>query len=132
MDQLNEKIIMFLKKDSRMSFSAIAKEVGVSEGAIRQRVAKLVAKGIISRFTIDVKTATNAIVEISTSSTVPTGRIAEKVKKFASRAYEVTGKHSIVAFVDASTMDELNRKLESIRSIEGVVGTETLTVLKEC
>jgi len=132
MDSFDREIIQKLSADSRTSFLSIAKELGVSEGTIRQRVAKLVARRIIKKFTIELGTATTAFVEIITSSRVPTQKISEKIKKLgATKVLEVTGRYSIVAFLQADDLQKLNHLLEEIRSIDGVIQTETFPVLRQ-
>ena len=41
MDTLDSQILAFLQKDGRTRFTVIAKELGVTEGTVRNRVAKL-------------------------------------------------------------------------------------------
>ena len=133
MDSFDKGIIQRLSIDSRTSFLSIARDLGVSEGTIRQRVAKLVNKGIIKKFTVELGTSTTAFVEIITSSRVPTRKISEKIQKLgASKVLEVTGRFSIVAFLQAEDLQKLNSLLEEIRSIDGVIQTETFPVLSEC
>lgn len=46
--QLNGRIIQLLQQDGRMPYSAIAAQVGVSEGTVRNRVRQLLDENIIS------------------------------------------------------------------------------------
>lgn len=132
MDVLDKSIIQKLLADSRTPFISIAKDLNVSEGTIRQRVSKLIKKGVIKKFTVELSTFTTAMVEIITSSSVPTQKISEKIKRLGvSRVFEVTGRFTIVAIVQADDLQKLNAVLESIRAIEGVIQTETFPVLKE-
>ena len=76
--------------------------------------------------------ATTAFVEITTSSSIPTLRISEKIKTLgAVRVFEVTGSFTILAMIQTESLDKLNHVLELVRSIEGVIQTETFPVLKE-
>jgi len=132
MDGIDKKIIEILSKDAREAFLSIARELGVSEGTIRQRVGKMTKKGIIKKFTIETSSSTNAIVEVVTSSSSPTQKVVEKIVKLGvHRVFEVTGRFSIIVIIHAPDLRELNTKLEAIRAIEGVVQTETFSVLKE-
>ena len=132
MDTLDREIIQKLSVDSRTSFLSIAKELSVSEGTIRQRVSKLQKNGVIKKFTVELGTSTTALVEIITSSGFPTQKISEKIKKLGIlHVYEVTGRFTIIAVVQAEDFNKLNQVLESIRAIEGVIQTETFPVLKE-
>jgi len=131
-DNIDELIIKRLSVDSRTSFLSIAKELSISEGTIRQRVAKLFKNGVIKKFTVELGTSAIAIVEIITSSSVPTQKISEKIKKLGvSKVYEVTGKFSIIAIINADDFNKLNSVLEEIRAIDGVIQTETFPVLKD-
>ncbi len=44
MDEIDKKIIEILKEDSRTPFLKIAEMLGISEGAVRNRVKRLMEK----------------------------------------------------------------------------------------
>lgn len=46
--ELNKKIIALLQQDGRMAYSAIAAQVGVSEGTVRNRVRQLLDENVIT------------------------------------------------------------------------------------
>jgi Lrp/AsnC family transcriptional regulator, regulator for asnA, asnC and gidA len=54
LDDLNLKIMEMLGKDSSVSFVEVAKQIDVSDATIHNRVQRLLAAGIINRFTISV------------------------------------------------------------------------------
>lgn len=47
MDKIDQEIITFLQNDGRMAFTDIAKALGVSEGTVRNRVARLTEDQIL-------------------------------------------------------------------------------------
>src|SRR3954452_3028473 len=47
LDDTAKRIIELLQGDGRLSYSAIAKEVGLSEAAVRHRVQKLIDTGVM-------------------------------------------------------------------------------------
>jgi len=47
-------IIQELKKNSRISYNKIAEKFSVTEATVRKRVKKMINKGVIRKFTIDV------------------------------------------------------------------------------
>ena len=53
-DKIDEKIIGYLKDDSRESFVDIGKKLKLSESAVRRRVKNLVDSKTISKFTIEI------------------------------------------------------------------------------
>ena len=52
-DKIDEKIIGYLKEDSRGSFVDIGKKLKLSESAVRRRVKNLVDGGTIKKFTLE-------------------------------------------------------------------------------
>ena len=132
MDNINSTIIKRLKKDARTPFLQIAKELDVSEGTIRKRVKRLIEAKEISKFTIDTKEETFAIVGVETDPSVDTGKIVDKIAELdMHEIYEVTGRFDIIAFVPSTEREKVNQTLEKIRQIKGVNDTETFTVLKK-
>jgi len=57
--------------------------------------------------------------------------VQERLKRLPSIkfAYQVTGEHDLLAFLDAEPYEELAITVAGIRRIEGVRDTETLLVL---
>lgn len=131
MDSVDEKIIAMLRKNSRVSFVKVGKQLGLTEGAVRARVKRLIKERVIERFTVEVHDSTRAIVLIATAQAVPTSRVSQQIKEMgADRVYEVSGNHDIICFVQARNIEELNSTIERIRAIDGVVDTSTSMVLK--
>lgn len=131
MDEIDTKIVQMLKKDSRTSFVTISKQLGMTEGAVRQRVGKLRTSGVIKRFTIEATVDVSAIILIGTSNSFPTSKVAESIRKLGvDRVYEVSGNYDIVCFAEGGALQEVNAIVEAIRGIEGVIDTTTMLVLK--
>jgi Lrp/AsnC family transcriptional regulator of lysine biosynthesis len=132
MDETDNSIIERLKKDARTPFLQIAKDLKVSEGTIRKRVKDLVAEGQIKKFTIETSEDVFAIVGIETETKTETKKIVEKIKTFGVHSiFEVTGRFDIICIVPSTNMEKVNETLEKIRSTQGVIHTETFTVLKK-
>ncbi|MDT8860810.1 Lrp/AsnC family transcriptional regulator [Alkalihalobacillus sp. MEB130] len=51
LDEIDRQIINILKVDGRMSYTDLAKEVGLSRVAVQSRVNTLIENGVIDRFT---------------------------------------------------------------------------------
>jgi len=134
LDEIDQKIIDLLKKDSRTSFVKIADEVGLSETAVRKRIKNLQDNRIIKRFTIEVdeEQQTKAIAMIETQASMHTPEISQKFIKIEGVSYlfETTGEYDIIAVLSTTTIEELNRTLEEIRLTEGVIRTNTSLVLR--
>jgi DNA-binding Lrp family transcriptional regulator len=134
LDEIDQKIIDLLKKDSRTSFVKIAEVVGLSETAVRKRIKNLQDNGIIRRFTVEVdeEQQTKAIAMIETQASMHTPEISQKFIKIEGVSYlfETTGEYDIIAVLSTTTIEELNRTLEEIRLTDGVIRTNTSLVLR--
>jgi len=130
MDNIDLEILKILKNDARAKFVSIAKKVGLTEGAVRRRIKKLKEEGVIKRFTVETLAEFEGVVLVETEPTI-TRDVAERMKKIAERVFEVSGDYDIAAFIQAYTMDDLNRKIDTIRNLPGVLNTNTLIKLKD-
>jgi Lrp/AsnC family transcriptional regulator of lysine biosynthesis len=134
MDEVDRKILKILRDNARITYVDIGRTVGLSEGAVRNRVQTLVDSGVIKRFTIDVATSigVRALTMISINPSTPTSNVSKAVKGIpdVEIIYEITGGYDIVAVVSSPNIEGINHCIESIRGIDGVVGTNTMIVLR--
>lgn len=133
-DKTDEKILEFLQKDSRESFVEIGKKLKMSESAVRRRVKNMVGNGTIEKFTVQVGEAnsTSAIVLISVDSSVDTAKVSTKLTKLSDvkTVYEITGQYDISVIVRAQNITEINKCIDDLRKIPGVIDTNTVIILK--
>jgi DNA-binding Lrp family transcriptional regulator len=135
LDKKDELILQILREDSRLAFVDIASKVGLSEAAVRRRVSNLLREGTIRRFTLEVdepQTATSAITYVSVSPSSPTADVSKKLKsvKGVETIYETTGPFDIAAIIQGSSIGEVNKSVEEIRRLDGVLKTETTIILR--
>jgi DNA-binding Lrp family transcriptional regulator len=135
MDKTDDLILQILREDSRLAFVDIASKVGLSEAAVRRRVSNLVKEGTIKRFTIDVdepQSATSAITYVSVSPSSPTVDVSNKLRsvKGVETIYETTGPFDIAIIIRGKTIAEVNKSVEEIRRLDGVLRTETTIILR--
>jgi len=134
-DEIDKAIIRILSKDARRNFTAIGKELKLSEGAVRRRVRNLMEKGVIKSFTIEVERGyqVKAFTFVSVNPNTPTPTVAEALRrvKGVEAIYEITGQYDVVALLAVSDMAELNKGIEDIRHIQGVRDTNTAIILRQ-
>jgi len=134
-DKIDEKIIGYLKEDSRGSFVDIGKKLKLSESAIRRRVKNLVENGTIKKFTLELgeENATSAIVLVSVDSTTDTSKVSLKLAKLegVKTVYEITGQYDITTIISAASIAEINNTIDALRKIPGVVDTNTVIILRK-
>lgn len=133
-DQTDERLLSMLKEDSRRPFVEIAKEVNLSEAAIRRRVSKLIKSGVISKFTIETNVGpqANAISLLSVNPSFPTSEISNRLKKTkgVQSIFEITGEYDIAVIVGGANIAEINATIDEIRKLTGIDDTNTVVVLK--
>ena len=128
------KILEILKENARATYTDIGRALNISEGTVRNRIQSLIDSGVIKRFTIEVSldVGVRALIMVSVDPRKPTQEISDKVLKLpgVEKIYEVTGEYDVVTVVSSSTIEKLNRTIEEIRVIDGVVKTNTVIVLR--
>ncbi|MBQ03380.1 transcriptional regulator [Candidatus Bathyarchaeota archaeon] len=133
-DEIDEKIVNALKENSRKSNVQIGSAVGLSEGAVRNRIQALINSGTIRKFTIEVAPSirVRSLTMISVDPSSPTYAISKKVESLSGieSIYEVTGEYDIVCVVSQRNIEGLNQTIEEIRKLDGVVKTNTVIVLR--
>ena len=134
-DKIDEKIIGYLKEDSRESFVDIGKKLKLSESAVRRRVKNLVDSGTIKKFTLELgeENTTSAIVLVSVDSTTDTSKVSLKLAKLdgVKTVYEITGQYDITTIISAVSIAEINSSIDALRKIPGVVDTNTVIILRK-
>jgi Lrp/AsnC family transcriptional regulator for asnA, asnC and gidA len=135
LDDLSKAIIELLQEDGRRPYSEIAKAVGLSEAAVRQRVQRLTEAGVIQVVAVtdpvQMGFARQAMVGIRVSG--DTRSVAEALSAMPFVIYVVltAGSFDIIAEVLCEDDEELIELLNThIRTLEGVRTTETLVYLK--
>ena len=133
-DAIDEKILKALMEDSRNTYVEIGGIVGLSEGAVRNRVQSLISSGTIRKFTVEVAPSirVRSLTMISVDPSIPTYTISKKVEGLSGieSIYEVTGEYDIVCVVSQPDIEGLNQTIEEIRKLDGVVKTNTVIVLR--
>lgn len=133
-DRTDEQIIAILTQDSRISNTELAQRLGMSESAVRRRIMNLKDSGRIRKFTVEVddQKLSSAITWVSVNPSVPTGQVSSKVKAVTGVevVYETAGQFDIAVLVKGANIVEVNKSIEAIRRVEGVINTNTTMVLR--
>ena len=135
LDEVSKGIIEQQQKDGRRSYAEIGKAVGLSEAAVRQRVQKLTESGVMQvvAVTDPMQLGFYRQAMIGIRVTGDATRVAEELGAIEAVDYVVLTAGSFDAIVevvcedDDDLLDLLNTK---IRTVPGVISTETLVYLK--
>jgi len=135
LDQVSKAIIYALQQDGRRSYSAIAEEVGISEGAVRQRVQRLMSSGVMQIVAVtdpmELGFARQAMIGLTVEGQLEP--VADALAEMDEIEYVVitAGGFDILVEAVCESDEHLLSVLSSrIRSIPGVRGTETFVYLK--
>jgi len=135
LDTSAKRIIELLQVDGRLSYAALAKEVGLSEAAVRQRVQRLLDQGVMQIVAVtdplQVGFRRQAMIGIRTSGDLVA--VGEAVAAIPEVAYVVTtaGSFDLLCEVVCEDDDHLLEVLtHRIRSMDSIVSTETFVYLK--
>ncbi len=135
LDDVAKRIIELLQEDGRQSYAAIAKAVGLSEAAVRQRVQRLLDAEVMQIVAvtdpIQVGFSRQAMIGIRAEGDL--AALGEALSGMAEVDYVVTtaGSFDILAEVVCEDDDHLLDLLTNqIRVLPGVRSTETFVYLK--
>jgi Lrp/AsnC family transcriptional regulator for asnA, asnC and gidA len=136
LDTLDKEIILELQKDSRRPFKVIANKLKVSEGTIRNRVNRLLEKGILKlEARVNPFSLPNKIAAIVALTLVERNHeeIMKKIEKLpnVTSVWNATGRYDLFFEVMVDSLNELNNILflRDLSNIGGIDKTETFILL---
>src|SRR5918995_5909945 len=136
MDDIDRQIVALLRQDARRSFQSIGMRVSLSAPAVKRRVDKLEADGVVRGYAARIDPArfgwgTHAIVALFCVGRMAAAEVRDAVEHHpeVEAAYTVAGEASAMLHVRARDTSHLEEALERIRDQEGVRRTQTQIVL---
>ncbi|MEP3045279.1 MAG: Lrp/AsnC family transcriptional regulator [Roseibium sp.] len=135
MDDLDVRLISFLRHDGRKSVSDLATDLKVSRATVRARMEKLIESGEILGFTAvlrddwrDLPIRAITLVHIAGQNTDPVTKMLSAMTEV--RAIHTTnGKWDLVLEIATRDLGAFDDALNRIRLIDGIAGTETNILL---
>src|SRR6478735_9230152 len=136
MDVVDQRIIALLVADARASYADIGGKVSLSAPAVKRRVDRLRAAGVIKGFTAVIDPAaigwtTEAFVELFCTGRTTPAQIgaATKAHPEVVGAYTVSGEADALVHLRAADMAHLEQALERLRAEPFVTSTRSMIVL---
>ncbi|MCS7121274.1 MAG: Lrp/AsnC family transcriptional regulator [Archaeoglobaceae archaeon] len=134
-DKLDLGILRSLQEDARKSLKEIAKELGVVEGTVYNRINKMIKIGLIKKFIPVVDYS-----KLGYDLTAIIGIVAEgghlieienEIAKYGNvmAVYDVTGEFDIIVVARFKDRDSLNEFVKKIGAMNNVKRTYTMLVL---
>ncbi len=132
-DEKDTKILELLKKNARTRNVDIAKEVGLTEGAVRARIHRMTNDGTISQFTIKAEERGKQHAVIMAKAKHNTKKMMIEISKsmIADEAYEVSGDYDAFLVISGATIEDIDRKIDRLRELKDVTDTRTYISLRK-
>jgi DNA-binding Lrp family transcriptional regulator len=135
MDELDNRLIMALRRDGRTTVSELAVDLSVTRSTVKVRMDRLRQIGEIAGFTVQTRSdvATHAVRGLMMLGIE--GRGTEKVMRSLGNMVEVQAVHStngtwdLIVEIGTDTLDTLDGVLFRIRRMDGVRRSETNLLL---
>jgi Lrp/AsnC family transcriptional regulator for asnA, asnC and gidA len=132
-DETDRAIIEHLQTDGRMPYTRLGSLVGLSEAAVRQRVQRLLDHDVMNvvAVTNPLKLGMRRMAMIGVKTAGPSNGVAERLEAFPDIEYlaVTAGSFDLLAEVIVSDDTQLLDLTNRIRSVDGVVSTETFIYL---
>ena len=137
-DDLDMKLLYELNRDSSISIPVLSKKLGTNASVLYSRIKRLLRKGLIKRFTVEID---ESLLGISVKASVGINR-DPKFKDAIHKEFmetpevvsisEVTGRFDIMIQVYAKNLETLHSVvIEKIGKINGIQNTETFVELQK-
>ena len=136
LDEIDRQIVALLRTGARQSFRQVGEAVGLSAPAVKRRVDRLEAAGVVTGYAAVLDPEKfgwpmQAVVFLFCEGTMAADEVRAAVESHPEvvAAYTVAGEASAVLIVRASDTRHLERLLERLRDNRGVLRTQTQIVL---
>ena len=135
-DAIDGRIVRLLQQNARRTFGSIGQEVGLSAPAVKRRVDRLEATGVIRGYTALVDhaylgQAVEAFAELRFAGSTRVDDIEDIALDVPEvhAIFTVAGDPDALAWIRVSDVQDLKRVIDRLRSSGKVTGTKTLMVL---
>jgi Lrp/AsnC family transcriptional regulator for asnA, asnC and gidA len=136
LDRIDSAIISLLKRDGKLTNMMLAKELGVSEATIRNRLTRLFKEeyiqiiGVSNPLKLGFEIIGIIKIQVDIKRQEAVGEALKKIKPIWSIAHTLGGT-DIYAEVAVESIEELNNLiLKELSSIDGIIRTETSLIAK--
>jgi DNA-binding Lrp family transcriptional regulator len=127
-DEIDSQILAILRENARTKNVEIARRVHLTEGGVRARIARMLRNGVIEKFTVITRSSEVGAIVLLKTQLDQTKLVGKRLKESGLPVYETSGEYDLAVEMRADTMEQLNRKVDEIRTLPGV--TDTMTLIK--
>jgi Lrp/AsnC family transcriptional regulator, leucine-responsive regulatory protein len=135
-DETDERILGLLHQNARQTFGEIGRKVGLSAPAVKRRIDRLEASGVIRGYTVLVDhgylgQSVEAFAELRFAGSTRVDDIEDIALDVpeVQAIFTVAGDPDALAWIRVSDVENLKRVIDRMRASGKVTGTKTLMVL---
>lgn len=135
LDDLDRRLISALREDGRAPVAVLARKLGVARATVNSRLERLVSSGAVVGFSVRVRDELDPLTIRAVSLIAVEGRSTDKVIRQLRGFPEISALHTtnggwdLVAELRVEDLAAFDAVLGRIRSIDGVVNSETSLLL---
>ncbi|PYI68973.1 AsnC family transcriptional regulator [Arthrobacter livingstonensis] len=135
LDDLDRRLLSALRENGREPVASLARKLDVSRATINSRLDRLLASGTVVGFSVRVRDESDPLTIRAVSLLEVEGRATDKVIRALRGLPEIRALHTtngawdLVAELGMENLAEFDKVLGRIRSIEGIVNSETSLLL---
>lgn len=137
LDAIDRKLLALLQADARASFTALARDAGLSRTAIQERMARLERDGVILGYTVRLADrpkapATRAILSLHIR-TRPCAAVLDRFRHWPEivACYSLAGPVDAMLVVETEDAPSLSRLVDRLSAVPGVGEIATAPILAE-
>ena len=135
LDDVDERLLSLLRDDARQTIAQLAKELGISRGAIYSRLARLEEDKVVAGYTVRLghAFAASRIRAHMMIKTLP--RFHREVEQalagfsLVQAIHAISGEYDIIAMLEAEDSAQLNEMIDEVGLLDGVERTTTSVIL---
>jgi len=137
LDKVDHLILQALLSDGRASFSAIARDTGLTDVAIKKRFESLKKRGILNSISVDLNYKVlgyeNPIYVQMRCESSKTKDVVKKLQgfDFVLELYQVLGEYNLIIKLIVPNLESAEKFINQLGLIDGVIDIKTMVVLSE-
>ncbi len=131
----DEELIALLRVDARQPVASLARKLGLSRTTVQDRLKRLEDSGIIAGYSLKLsreidKGGIRALVTIAVEPRrqIEVARLLTRIPQIET-LHTVSGKYDLVAMVKTGSAEAVDRLIDELGLIPGVIRTETAVIL---
>ena len=133
-DALDRQLIELLTANARLPAAALGRRLGLSRTTVQSRIERLERSGTILGYTGraaangDPRVRAHVLITLAPQRTASVETVLRRIDQVR-ELYAVSGPVDLVAVVGGASTDELDRVIDQIGALDGVVRTNSMILL---